>query len=72
MEGHEMRQPSKRISDYEADVRKRQPKVEKLLARARCISSECGALTLEERVIVAKRLDEISYMLRKPSGCHPT
>ena len=63
-----MRLPSKRISDYEADVRKRQPKVDKLLARARCISAECDSLTLEERVIVAKRLSEIAEMLLIPTN----
>ena len=62
-----MRLPSKRISDYEAEVRKRQPKLDKLLARARCISSECDNLTLEERVIVAKRLSEIAEMLLLPT-----
>lgn len=62
-----MRLPSKRISDYEADVRKRQPKVDKLLARARCISAECDSLTLEQRVIVAKRLSEIAEMLLLPT-----
>lgn len=69
-----MRLPAKRISDYEADVRKRQPKLDKLLARARCICAECDSLTLEERVIVAKRMSEIASMLLFPaaSGSHPT
>lgn len=61
-----MRLPSKRISDYEADVRKRQPLIEKMVMRSRSILSECEKLTDEERVIVSKRMSEIASMLLFP------
>ena len=62
----------KRRRDYENDVRKRQPKLEKLIKRATCILGECGSLTAEERAIAAQELRKIADRIgQKDSGRHP-
>ena len=66
-------QQLKRRRDYELSVRKRQPKLEKLVKRASCLLGECGSLTDEERAVAAKALHEIADRIgQKTSGCHPT
>jgi hypothetical protein len=62
-----MRSPQKRIGDYEADMRRRQPLIEKMIMRSRSILSECDKLTPEERIIVSRRMAEIAEMLRQPA-----
>ena len=56
----------KRRRDYELEVRKRQPMLEKIIKRASCLLGECGKLTSEERIIAGRKLREIADMLSKP------
>lgn len=63
-----MRSPQKRISEREAEVRRRQPLVEKMVARSRSILSECEKLSPEERLIISVRLREMADMLKSPSA----
>lgn len=63
-----MRSPTKRFSEREAELRRRQPLIEKMIARSRCILSECDKLSPEEKLIVAVRLEEIAGLLRRGSG----
>lgn len=60
-------QQLKRRRDYELDVRKRQPKLDKLIKRATCILGECGSLTDEERAIAAKELRKIADRIKSPN-----
>ena len=62
----------KQRRDYEAEVRKRQPMLDKIIKRASCLLGECGKLTAEERIIAGRKLHEIADSLSKPSGSRPT
>ena len=55
-----------RIKEREDEIRRRQPKVQKMIMRSRCILSESATLGLEERVIVAKNLESIAKILKQP------
>lgn len=57
----------KRRRDYEIDVRKRQPKLDKLIKRASCILGECKDLTDEERAIAANELHKIADRIKSPN-----
>lgn len=61
-----MRSPQKRINEREAEMRRRQPLIEKMVARSRSILSECEKLAPEERLIISIRLREMADMLKSP------
>jgi len=52
-----------RIKEPEAEIRRRQPLVVKLLIRSRCIMVEASRLKPEERESVAKHLQAIAEVL---------
>lgn len=61
-----MSRQQSRIKEREAEIRRRQPKIEKMIMRSRCILSECSKFSLDERMVVAAHLATIISRLREP------
>lgn len=65
-----MTRPQHRINEREAEVRRRQPIVKKMIVRLSCILAESGKLDLDGRILVANRMELIAAEL-KNCGSHP-